>query len=67
MSSKNLGKALFISVIVGVIAMIVESSGYSQFAGLLYTIAGLGLYVFGIWAGFRLVRMKEPNKLEERG
>jgi len=46
---------LILSVAFGIIAWLFEADYYAL-ADILYTLAGLGFYVFGVWASVLLLR-----------
>ena len=49
------GWGIVISAIIGIIAVMFETD-YFVFSDILYTLAGLGLYGFGIWGAVLLLR-----------
>ena len=58
MKNKTLGNLVIISISLAILAQLM--SGYStmaDFSDLLFSIAGLGLLVFGIWGAIRLTKL----------
>ena len=52
------GWALAASAVVGILAFVIETGDPTDFTNFLFTIAGLGFYVFGIWGAVLLIRSK---------
>ena len=50
------GWALLASIVLGIITYIFEAGEPNDFSNGLFTLVGLGLYVFGIWAAILLIR-----------
>lgn len=55
MKNKTIGQFLISSVIIAVVGLLAEDTlpNLSEF---LYTLAGLGMVVFGVWGGVRLTK-----------
>lgn len=60
MQNKHIGYALLASVVAATITGVFEPSMEPEVANFLYSIAGLGFIVFGLWASYKLI--KEDNE-----
>ena len=56
MKDKYLGALLLIATFTGITAMAFDGGTTVDFANGLYTIAGFLWYIFGTWAGIRLLK-----------
>ena len=57
MSNKMLANCIISTFVLTIVAAVFETD-YYYFANDLYTLAGLGYFVFGIWAVVRLYKIK---------
>jgi len=58
MKNKTLGTILLSVLGLGIVIVLFETSMSVETSDTLYMIFGLGMYIFGIWAGVRLYNQK---------
>ena len=58
MKNKTLGTILLSVLGLGIVIVLFETSMSVETSYTLYMIFGLGMYIFGIWAGVRLYNQK---------